>query len=142
MKKGILTKIVNTKTKNWEVNRLSVVIFRVMLSLIFIMASTKHLFYPEKIVARIENAKFGFIGHLLGPPEIAVILSGIIMLIAGIFLLLGFKTKIASIILIFILVPVTLTIQVGQVTTLGPLFKNIAILGALLFFSINQNFKK
>ncbi|CDF79301.1 hypothetical protein BN863_15890 [Formosa agariphila KMM 3901] len=35
----------------------------------------------------------GFIGNILGTPEIAVILSGIVMLIAGISLLLGLKRK-------------------------------------------------
>ncbi len=63
------------------------------------------------------------------------------MLIAGISLLLGFKTKMASIILIAVLIPITLTVQVGQMTSLGPLFKNVAILGGLLFLSINSNLK-
>jgi len=35
-----------------------------------------------------------------------------------------------------------LTIQVGQMATLGPLFKNIALLGGLLFFSINSKIQK
>ena len=81
----------------------------------------------------------GFVGDLLGTPRTAVILSGVVMLIAGIALLIGFKTRIAAIVLIAILSPITLTVQVGQVETLGPLFKNVALLGALLFFSINSN---
>jgi len=81
----------------------------------------------------------GFVGDLLGTPRTAVILSGVVMLIAGIALLIGFKTRIAAIVLIAILIPITLTVQVGQVETLGPLFKNVALLGALLFFSINSN---
>jgi len=86
----------------------------------------------------------GFVGDLLGTPRTAVILSGVVMLIAGIALLIGFKTRIAAIVLIAILIPITLTVQVGQVETLGPLFKNVALLGGLLFFSINSNlnFKK
>ena len=112
-----------------------------MLSLIFIIASTNHFFNTEKTVSRIENSSMGFIGNILGTPEIAVILSGIVMLIAGISLLLGFKTKMASIVLIAVLIPITLTVQVGQMTTLGPLFKNVAILGGLIFFSINSNLK-
>jgi putative oxidoreductase len=82
-----------------------------------------------------------FIGNMLGAPETAVILSGIVMLIAGISLLIGFKTQLVSIVLIAVLIPITLTIQVGQISTLGPLFKNVAILGGLLFFSINSNVK-
>lgn len=127
--------------KTLEVSYKSVVILRIMLSLIFIIASTNHFFNTEKTVSRIENSSMGFIGYILGTPEIAVILSGIIMLVAGISLLLGFKTRIAATVLIAVLIPITLTVQVGQITTLGPLFKNVAILGGLLFFSINTNLK-
>jgi len=87
------------------------------------------------------SAPMGFIGNTFGKPETAVILSGIIMLIAGIALLMGYKTKIAAIILIAMLIPITLTVQVGQMATLGPLFKNVALLGGLLFFSMNSNLK-
>lgn len=127
--------------KTLEVSYKSVVILRIMLSLIFILASTNHFFNTEKTVSRIENSSMGFIGNILGAPETAVILSGIVMLIAGISLLLGFKSRIAAIVLIAVLIPITLTVQVGQMTTLGPLFKNVAILGGLLFFSINSNLK-
>lgn len=74
---------------------------------------------------------------MLGSPETAVILSGIVMLIAGIALLIGFKTRLAAIALIAVLITITLTIQIGQMATLGPLFKNIAILGGLIFISMN-----
>ena len=123
-----------------KVNYLSVVILRVMLSLIFIIASISHFMNTSETVSRIKNANMGFIGNILGSPEIAVILSGIAMLIAGIALLIGFKTRIISIVLIAVLIPITLTVQVGQMATLGPLFKNVAILGGLLFFSINSKF--
>lgn len=127
--------------KNLEVSYASVVILRVMLSLIFIVASTSHFFKLEQTVKRIEAANFSFIANIAGTPEIAVILSGILMLIAGIALLVGFKTKISAIILIAVLIPITLTVQVGQTATLGPLFKNIAILGGLIFFTLNTNIK-
>lgn len=127
--------------KNLEVSYTSVVILRIMLSLIFIVASTSHFFKLEQTVKRIEAANFSFIANIVGTPEIAVILSGIVMLIAGVALLIGFKTRVSAIILIAVLIPITLTIQVGQVATLGPLFKNVAILGGLIFFSINLNLK-
>jgi len=37
-----------------------------------------------------------------------------------------------------VLIPITLTIQVGQVQTMGPLFKNIGLAGGLLFFAMND----
>src|SRR5690606_22298567 len=127
--------------KNLEVSYTSVVILRILLSLIFIVASTSHFFKLEQTVKRIEAANFSFIANIVGTPEIAVILSVIVMLIAGVALLIGFKTSVSAIILIAVLIPITLTIQVGQVATLGPLFKNVAILGGLIFFSINSNLK-
>jgi putative oxidoreductase len=136
-----MQKLNSINNKKLEVSYISVVIMRVMLSLIFIIASINHFFSPEKIVARIAQAKFGAIGNILGSPEIAVFASGIGMVIAGIALMFGFKTRYAAIILIAILIPITLTIQLGQVSTLGPLFKNVAIMGGLIFFAFNHSFK-
>lgn len=128
--------------KTIVVSRSSVIVLRVLVSLIFIVASLNHLINTDKAVARIENARFGALGHLLGSPEFAVIASGIVMLLAGIAFLLGLKTRWAAIALICMLIPITLTIQVGQMTTMGPLFKNVAILGGLLFFVLNPKIKK
>lgn len=63
------------------------------------------------------------------------------MVVAGFLFLIGYKTKWAAITLMAVLIPITLTVQVGQITTLGPLFKNIAILGGLLFFVMNDTTK-
>jgi putative oxidoreductase len=126
------------KTTTFEVKKSSVVILRMMLSGIFIVASLNHLFNVEKTVSRIEQANFGAIGQVMGSPELAVIASGIVMLIAGLALLVGFKTKWSAILLILVLIPITLTIQVGQVQSMGPLFKNIGLAGGLLFFAMND----
>lgn len=120
------------------VNRRSVQIFRVMLSGIFLVASFNHLLNVEKTVNRIDQASFKGLAYLLGNPELMVIISGVVMLIAGFALLIGFKTRYAAIILILVLLPITLTVQVGQINTLGPLFKNIAIMGGLIFFIFND----
>lgn len=93
-------KKMNFTEQTLKVNYNSVVILRAMLSLIFIVASTSHFFNTAGIVVRIESANMGFIGNILGSPELAVILSGIAMLIAGIALLVGFKTRIAAMVLI------------------------------------------
>lgn len=131
----------NIQNKKLEVSYISIVLLRVMISLIFIVASLSHLLNTQKVVERIESASMSFVGNLLGSPEISVILAGVIMLIAGIALLIGFKSKYAAIILIAVLIPITITIQIGQLSTIGPLFKNVAILGGLLFFTINSNLK-
>ena len=123
------------------VSRRSIQLLRVMLSGIFLVASLHHLLNIEKTVKRIDQANFKGVAYFFGNPEILVILSGVVMLIAGFGLLIGFKTRWAAIILMLVLIPITLTVQVGQITSLGPLFKNIAIAGGLLFF-ILKNFKE
>ncbi|OEY72384.1 DoxX family protein [Salegentibacter salarius] len=120
------------------VSRRSIQLLRVMLSGIFLVASLHHLFNIEKTVNRIDQASFKGIAYFFGNPELLVILSGVIMLTAGLGLLIGFKTRWTAIILLAVLIPITLTVQVGQITTLGPLFKNIAIAGGLLFFILND----
>lgn len=120
------------------VNGWSVRLLRMMVSGIFLVAGFNHLVNTEKTVHRIEQANFKGFADFFGEPTILVILSGIAMLVAGISFLVGFKTRWAALVLIAILIPITLTIQIGQITTLGPLFKNVAILGGLLFFVFND----
>jgi len=120
------------------VSSISVTLFRVMLSGIFLMASASHLLNVDHAIQRINQAKFKEIAYVFGDPKFTVIASGIGMLIAGISLMIGLKVKWAAIILALILIPITLTIQVGSMDSLGPLFKNIAIMGGLLFFIMND----
>lgn len=122
------------------VNTKSVLIFRVMLSSIFLMASIAHLLNIDKTLEHLNQARFKDLAYLFGDPKWLIILSGIIMFIAGLSLLVGYKTKWAALTLTAVIVPITITVQVGQMNTIGPLFKNIAILGGLLFFILN-NFK-
>lgn len=123
---------------NISVNKRSVQIFRVMLSLIFLVASLSHIFNIEKTIQQIDKAAFKEMAYLFGDPTLMIILSGIAMLIGGLSLMIGYKTKWSAIILAACLVPITLTVQVGQIDSLGPLFKNIAILGGLVFFILND----
>ena len=115
------------------ISRRSIQLLRIMVSGIFLVAGFNHLVNVEKTAQRIEQASFKGIALFFGEPEWLVILSGIVMLIAGFLFLIGYRTKWAAIVLMAVLIPITLTIQVGQITTLGPLFKNIAIFGGLLF---------
>ncbi len=120
------------------VNSWSVLFLRIMVSGIFLIAGFNHLVNTDKAVNRILQANFKGFAFFFGDPLALVVISGITMLIAGISFLAGFKTRWAAIVLIAILIPITLTIQVGQLSTVGPFFKNIAILGGLLFFVIND----
>jgi len=121
-----------------SVNQRSIQIFRVMLSGIFFVASLNHLFNIEKTLHKLDQAGFKGIAYFFGDPTLMIILSGIAMLLAGLSLMAGFKTRWAAIVLAACLIPITITVQVGQIASLGPLFKNIAILGGLLFFILND----
>ncbi|PKD19094.1 hypothetical protein APR41_16935 [Salegentibacter salinarum] len=125
-------------TTHISVSRRSIQVLRIMLSGIFLIASVNHLMNVEQTANRIDQASFKGIAYFFGNPELLVILSGIVMLIAGISFLIGFKTRWTAIVLLAVLIPITLTVQVGQINTLGPLFKNIAIIGGLLFFILND----
>ena len=121
-----------------SVSRRSIQVLRIMLSGIFLIASSNHLLNVEQTANRIDAASFKGFAYLFGDPELLVILSGIAMLVAGLAFLVGFQTRWAAIILLAVLIPITITIQVGQANTLGPLFKNVAIMGGLLFFIFND----
>ena len=120
------------------ISRRSILLLRIMLSGIFLVASFNHLLNVEQTANRIDQASNKEIALVFGNPELLVILSGIIMLLAGLAFIIGYKTRWAAVILLAVLIPITLTIQVGQANTLGPLFKNIAIMGGLLFFILND----
>jgi putative oxidoreductase len=124
--------------KTLSVNGNSITVLRVLLSCIFVVASINHLFNLERTVNKLNQARFKELAYIFGNPEITVIASGIPMLIAGIALMLGFEPKYAAIILAMVLILITITVQIGQMSTIGPLFKNIAILGGLLFFIMNN----
>ncbi|MAY87283.1 MAG: hypothetical protein CML02_11270 [Pseudooceanicola sp.] len=120
------------------ISRRSIQLLRILVSGIFLVAGFNHLLNIEKTAKRIEQASFKGIAYFFGEPQWLIIISGIVMLTAGFIFLIGYKTKWAAIVLMAVLIPITLTVQVGQITTLGPLFKNIAILGGLLFFILND----
>lgn len=110
---------------------------RVMLSLIFLVAAINHLSEPEKVAGRLQKSEFASLVTGIAEPQLLVSLAGAGLLIGGILLLIGYKTKWAALLLILILIPITLTVQLKNPEGAGPLFKNIAMLGGLIFFAIN-----
>ncbi|SDR71886.1 DoxX family protein [Gramella sp. MAR_2010_147] len=128
-------------TNKIHISRRSIQLLRVLVSGIFLVAGGNHLLNTTKTVQRLEQASFKGIAYFFGDPNWLVILSGIVMLAAGFLFLIGYKTRWTAIVLVLVLIPITLSVQVGQINTLGPLFKNIAIMGGLLFFIINDTDK-
>jgi uncharacterized membrane protein YphA (DoxX/SURF4 family)/intracellular sulfur oxidation DsrE/DsrF family protein len=120
-----------------HINKTSLLVLRILGSLIFIAAGLNHLTQPEQAVRRLETAQLGYLATWMAPAEILIILSGLGLLAGGILLLAGFKTRLAAAGLLLLLVPITLTIQVANAESSGPLFKNIALIGILIFFIAN-----
>ena len=107
---------------------------RQLFSIIFIIASARH-FNPEVI----ESAA----RHGVPMPEVLVPLSGMIALVGGLSVLLGFQTRIGAGLLVIFLVPVTVMMHNFWVST-DPLMrqieqanflKNLTMLGGALVIS-------
>jgi putative oxidoreductase len=116
-------------------HNLSDLIFRVGLSLIFIIGGAGHLVREQMMLQRIEASPWLDLVNTLGSPVFFLQLSGIVFIMAGFGLLLGLRTRLSALALFVTLVPITFVIHIAPEHT-GPLFKNIAILGALLHFFV------
>lgn len=111
------------------------VIFRVLFSLIFVGAGLRHLIGSAEILARLEAAPLSHLATSVAPASLLVAVTGIVLVVAGLGLMLGVWLRAAAVALIVVLVPITVVVDLGHLGALGPLFKNIALLGGLIHFS-------
>lgn len=118
-------------------------IFRGLLSLIFLVAGFQHLLNPNHVALRISKTSWADILTIVMPLNLHAFLAGVVLVVGGLGLLFGSKTRISALALVSVLIPITITVQTDSAETLGPLFKNIAILGGLIYFAyfgIGQGF--
>lgn len=125
-----------------QVSRKSVNILRVMLSGIFLVAGANHVAFPKHVANRLmESAVYKNV-LFIADPQTLVIATGIGLLTGGILLVLNQYTRYAAILLLAMLIPITVSVQLQGWHTAGPLFKNVAIGGGLIFFITNKFNKK
>lgn len=110
-------------------------LFRVFTSLIFIVGGLGHFGQHQVMLGRMAESPWSPLVNRIGDPSVLLWLSGFALVLAGVTLALGWMTRASALILFVTLVPVTIAVHVVPDTAhVGPLFKNIAILGALLYF--------
>jgi len=115
-------------------------VFRTLFSLIFLVAGLGHIVRPTQIVARLEAARIGAWVSSVFPSEVLVLSTGMALVVGGAGLLLNIKSRWAAVLLIACLVPITLSVQLAP-DKVGPLFKNIALLGGLIHFAFRPDDK-
>ena len=106
-------------------------IFRVTLSLIFIIGGLGHFFGLNEMLARIAESPWREQVEIIGDPTLLLWLSGAAFVVFGLLLMFGKLRRLSALILFVTLVPVTLAIHIAP-GHVGPLFKNVAIFGALM----------
>ena len=111
-------------------------VFRVATSLIFVVGGIGHFAAHDYMLQRMAESPWRDVVSMIGDSSWLLWLSGAVFVIFGITLALGFLTRISALLLLVTLVPVTIAVHVAP-GHMGPLFKNIAIMGALLYFYAN-----
>ncbi len=120
-------------TKNANVSDL---IFRIALSLIFIVGGLGHFIEHRQMLLRMSESPWAGLIETAGNPSLLLWLSGVVFVAAGIALAAGFAVRLSALALFVTLIPITVTIHIAP-GHVGPFFKNIAILGALVHFFFN-----
>lgn len=110
---------------------ISHLIFRVAISLIFVIGGLGHFFRANEMLERINESPWSGIVRTIGDPMLLLWLSGAVFIVFGLCLALGVLTRLSAVLLFITLVPITISIHVAP-GHVGPLLKNVAILGGLL----------
>jgi putative oxidoreductase len=110
-------------------------VFRVLTSLIFIVGGLGHFVQPVEMLRRIADSPWSEMVGRVAEPAILLWLSGAVFVVFGVTLALGLWARLSALALFVTLVPITLAVHLAP-DQLGPLFKNVAILGALYFIYV------
>ncbi|NOX51240.1 MAG: DoxX family protein [Gammaproteobacteria bacterium] len=114
---------------------ISDLVFRISLSLIFIVGGLGHFLRHHWMLQRLEGSPWIEWVLKIGSPSLLLWVSGAVMVVAGSALLLGLFTRLSALALFVTLVPITFVVHIAP-DHVGPLLKNIAILGGLVHFFV------
>jgi len=110
-------------------------LFRTLFSLIFIVGGLGHWGQHDVMMARLQDSPWLDWVLLLGDPSLLMYISGVTFILGGIGLLLGYATRMSALVLFATLLPITFVIHIAP-DHVGPLLKNVAILGGLIHFVV------
>lgn len=105
---------------------------RVLFSLVFVAAGVQHLFATDAVLERLAAARLGFLAVAVAPPRLLVVATGVVLVAAGLALLANLRARLAAMMLAGVLIPISVTALAGTPGEMGPLMKNVALLGGLL----------
>lgn len=105
-------------------------VFRLLISLIFIVGGLGHFGRHQMMLDRMAVSPWRDVVDAIGDPSVLLWLSGAVFVVFGITLALGLATRLSALVILITLVPITFFTHVAP-GHVGPLFKNIAIMGAL-----------
>jgi len=112
-------------------------VFRVLFSLIFLVAGFGHFAQSEVMIRRLVEAPLGDIATAVAPASVLISATGVVLMAGGAFLAAGYRTRLAALALIAVLIPITGTVHLAPGPEhVGPLFKNVALIGGLIHFAI------
>lgn len=121
-----------------QASKRSVNTLRIMVSGIFLIAGLNHILFPKNVANRLMETTVYKTILFFTNAEILVIATGAGLLLGGILFAFNRFTRVAAIVLLALLIVITISVQFEGWHTSGPLFKNVAIAGGLLFFIVNK----
>ncbi|WP_284126110.1 DoxX family protein [Parerythrobacter aestuarii] len=127
----ILQSIDRRLTPGPKMSALADAVFRILTSLIFIIGGLGHFGEHRMMLDRIADSPWHDLVVAIGDPSLLLWLSGIVFVVFGIALALGWMTRLSALLILVTLIPITISVHIAP-GHVGPLFKNIAIMGALL----------
>lgn len=112
-------------------------VFRGLFSLIFVVSGVGHFLRHEHMVERLLDSPGAALATAVAPASLLISATGVVLVLGGLALLVGWGSRFAALALLGALLPITFTVHIGPGSEhIGPLFKNVALIGGLVHFLV------